>query len=124
MNEGSVDMSLKTIENMVDWVEQNLEEAPTLDKMSSHVGYSSYYCSSKFHEVVGLTFKSYVYKRKLSNAAIDLVETKDRIIDIASKYGFSSHEAFTRAFAREYGMSPSRYRNSLPDIRLFEKHVI
>jgi len=117
-------MSIRTIENMVDWVENNLEEKPTLDKMSSHVGYSPYYCSAKFHETVGLTFKAYVQKRKLSSSTKDLIESEYRIIDIAAKYGFSSHEAFTRAFIREYGLSPSHYRNYLPDIRLFEKHII
>lgn len=116
-------MSIKTIENMVDWVEHNLEENPTLDQMSSFVGYSSYYCSAKFHEMVGFTFKTYVQKRKLSNAIKDLTDSEYRIIDIAAKYGFSSHEAFTRAFSREYGLSPSNYRNKLPGIQLFEKYV-
>lgn len=117
-------MSIKTIENMVEWVELNLEDNPSLDAMSSHVGYSSFYCSSKFHETVGLPFKSYVQKRKLSSATKDLMDSKDRIIDIAFKYGFSSHEAFTRAFSREHGVSPSKYRNKLPHLHLFEKYVI
>ncbi len=117
-------MSIKTIENMVDWVESNLKENPTLSKMSSHVGYSPYYCSTKFHETVGLTFKTYVQKRKLSNATKELIESEYRIIDIAATYGFSSHEAFTRAFTREYGCSPRHYRECLPDIQLYEKHIV
>lgn len=56
-------MSIQTINTMVNWVEDNLTENPTLDDLSCHVGYSSYYCSSKFHEVVGYTFKSYIQKR-------------------------------------------------------------
>ncbi len=117
-------MSIKTIENMVEWVELNLEDNPTLDDMSSHVGYSSYYCSSKFHETVGMPFKSYVQKRKLSNATKDLKDSSYRIIDIATKYGFSSHEAFTRAFSREYGLSPSNFRSKLPGLILLEKYVV
>lgn len=116
-------MSLKTIENMVDWVEINIDAEPTLEKMSAHVGYSSYYCSSRFHEVVGLTFKTYVVKRKLSCAAKDLVNSKARIIDIATRYGFSSHEAFTRSFKKEYNMSPSQFRQACTQFDSFEKHT-
>lgn len=117
-------MSVKTIENMVDWVEANLIEDPTLEGMSDYVGYSSYYCSAKFHEVVGISFKEYVMKRKLSLAAIELRETGNRILDIAIKYGFSSNEAFTRAFLRSYGYTPRKYRKELPMISLYEKSKV
>lgn len=118
-------MSIKTIETMIDWVEGNLIGNPTLEQMSDYVGYSSFYCSSKFHEVVGISFKEYVMKRKLTRAAIDLKETKLRIIDIAVKYGFSSNEAFSRAFCRYCGYSPSQYRKTLPLILpLFEKKKV
>lgn len=114
-------MSKKTIAEMVEWVEMNISDNPTLHEMSSHVGYSPYYCSSKFHEVVGLTFKRYVVKRKLSIAAFELGQSNRRIIDIAVAYGFSSHEAFTRSFVKEYGMTPLDYRRKLPSIEYFER---
>lgn len=117
-------MSVKTIENMIDWVETNLKDEPTLDKMSDYVGYSSFYCSAKFHEVVGISFKEYVMRRKLTQAAIDLRETNYKIIDIAVKYGFSSNEAFTRAFHKKYGYSPSRFRKVLPQFTLYHKLII
>jgi AraC-like DNA-binding protein len=116
-------LSVKTIENMVDWVEKNLGENPTLEKMSDFVGYSSFYCSAKFHEVVGISFKEYVRKRQLALAARDLQETRNKIIDIAVKYGFSSNEAFTRAFYRNYGFTPNQFRKLLPQISLYEKPV-
>ncbi len=117
-------MSIQTISSMVDWVEANISREPTLDQMSEHVGYSSYYCSSKFHENIGLSFKSYVIKRKLTSASLDLLRSNDRIIDIALKYGFSSHEAFTRSFLREFGCTPSKFRREKPPIQLFKRHVI
>jgi len=117
-------LSAKTIENMINWVETNLKDEPTLDKMSDYVGYSSFYCSAKFHEVVGISFKEYVMRRKLTQAAIDLRETDHKIIDIAVKYGFSSNEAFSRAFHKKYAYSPSQFRKVLPELLLYNKSII
>ncbi len=117
-------MSVKTIENMINWVEENLEEYPTLEKMSDFVGYSPCYCSAKFHEYVGVSFKDYIQKRQLTLAAMALQKSKDRIIDIAIQYGFSSHEAFTRAFVRVYGYTPFQYRKLLPEISTYNKAQI
>ena len=109
---------------MIDWVEANLQEDPTLEKMSDYVGYSSFYCSAKFHEILGVSFKEYVLRRRLTQAAFDLRETDHKIIDIAIKYGFSSNEAFSRAFNKIYGYSPSRFRKVLPQFPLYNKMVI
>lgn len=114
-------MSLKTIENMIDWVEKNLKAEPSLKKMSDYVGYSSFYCSAKFHETVGMSFKEYVLRRKLTLAAADLRETKLKIIDIAVKYGFSSNEAFTRAFCKYFGYTPSQFRKNMPQFSTCDK---
>lgn len=114
-------MSIKTIEDMIDWVEENIEEDPALAKMADYVGYSEFYCSAKFHEYVGISYKEYIFRRKLSLAAESLLVTNARIIEVALQYGFSSHEAFTRAFKRVYGCSPNKYRLNKPDIPLFQK---
>lgn len=118
-------MSVKTIEAMVEWVEENIESDPTLEAMSFFVGYSPYYCSAKFHEYVGTSFKEYILKRKLALAALELKRTDIKIIDIAVKYGFSSQAAFTRAFVKAYGYTPFRFRKLSPEIRLYNKaHIV
>lgn len=114
-------MSVRTIEDMIDWVEKNMEETPTLYKMADHVGYSEFYCSAKFHEYVGIPFKEYVFKRKLCLAAESLMNTNSLIIDVAMQYGFSSHEAFSRAFKKVYGYSPNQFRQIKPSIPSFER---
>lgn len=114
-------MSVNTIEKMIDWVEVNLSNNPTLPQMAKYVGYSEYYCSSKFHEFTGVTFKEYVLKRKLALAASSLLETDDKILDIALNYGFSSNEAFSRSFCKEYGCSPRNFRTQKPHIDVYER---
>ncbi len=104
-------MSSKTVEIMIEWLEDNFSNSPTLPEMAKYVGYSEYYCSAKFHEFTGVTFKEYLSKLKLSAASESLKSTRSRIIDIALDCGFSSSEAFSRAFVKEYGCSPRKYRS-------------
>lgn len=105
----------EAIQKMIYWIEEHLEESPTLLEMSQQIGYSPYYCSVKFHEIVGMTLKSYIAGRRLARATLDIRDTKKRIMDIALKYGYSSQEALTRAFMSAYGCTPAAYRrNPIP----------
>ncbi len=58
----------------------------------------------------------YVRKRRLSEAAMELAQTDEKITDIAFKYQFSSEESFSRAFKKLYGASPRDYRNTKKEI--------
>lgn len=103
-------MSIQTMESMVQWVDDNVLAAPTLENMSAYVGYSPYYCSTKFREHIGITYKQYLAKRKLSIAMHYIVTTDHRITDIAHTCGFSSSESLSRSFMRAYHVTPSEYR--------------
>ncbi|HET9322838.1 MAG TPA: AraC family transcriptional regulator [Gaiellaceae bacterium] len=46
----------------------------------------------------------------LERAAYRLLTTNEDVLGVALEAGYSSHEAFTRAFARAYGHAPSRWR--------------
>lgn len=109
---------------MVNWIEDHITMNPTLSDMSSYVGYSQFYCSKKFHEYVGITFKQYISKRRLSLAAMEVKNTQHRLLDIALKYGFSSQESFARAFVNTYGYTPGQYRKAITNIELYTKPSI
>jgi len=47
---------------------------------------------------------------RLERAARELRTTRRRILSVALDAGFSTHEAFTRSFARRFGCSPAEYR--------------
>jgi len=92
------------------WIDENLENIPSLSELAKHIGYSYFYVTRKFHEIEGVSFRKYIVNRKIQQAAIDLYMTSERTIDIAIRYGYSSQEAFTRAFVKIYGISPADYR--------------
>jgi AraC-like DNA-binding protein len=54
----------------------------------------------------------------LERAAYRLVTTDRTILDVAVEAGYSSHEAFTRAFTRAYGVGPGRWRTRPTQIRI------
>ena len=60
----------------------------------------------------GITLTEYIRRRKLHEAFIELQNTNEKVIDIAIKYGYESPDAFSVAFKRIYGVSPSMARNS------------
>ena len=85
-------------------------EALTLESLSRSLGYSEYYVSRKFRALSGLSLRDYLRGRRLAFALRDVRDTDETLIAIALRYGFSSHEAFTRAFRAAYGCTPAAYR--------------
>ena len=64
-----------------------------------------------FPALTGYRFGEYVRKRRLSEGLEALTGSESSVLEIALRVGYDSHEAFTRAFKKEYGASPLRFRN-------------
>lgn len=91
------------------------DEKLTLSELSRRLGYSEYYTSRKFSEISGMKLRDYIRFRKLAFALKELRDSDHGIMSIAVKYGFSSNEAFSRAFKDTYGITPAEYRmNPVP----------
>ena len=114
----------ESVQKMICWIEDNLTENPSLIEMSRQIGYSPCYCSTKFHEIAGVTMKAYVSGRRLAKATLEIRDTRARILDIAIKYGYSSQEALTRAFVNAYGCTPAAYRRKPCPVVLSGKKVV
>lgn len=91
-------------------IQNRNDEALTLRSLSGRLGYSEFYTTRKFKEISGLQLRDYLRCRKLAFALKEVRDSERGILEIAFDYGFSSHEAFTRAFKSAYGVTPSEYR--------------
>ncbi len=111
--------SNETVQRMIEWLEQNLSGEPGLLPLSKYVGYSPWYCSALFHQICGMTLRSYVAKRRLTMAALALRDENSRILDVALDSGFSSQEAMSRAFKEAFGCTPREYRLNPRPLPLF-----
>jgi AraC family transcriptional regulator len=100
------------IKESIEYIEDNLDNKIELKELADKAFLSKYHFHRVFHSVVGEPVAEYIRKRRLKEAASELITTDDKIVDIALKYQFSSQEAFTKAFKRIYGVPPREFRTS------------
>ncbi|RRJ64928.1 AraC family transcriptional regulator [Paenibacillus oralis] len=106
----------KEIQTVLGYIEMNLCEELTLDKVSEVAGFSKFYFHRAFQKEVGIPLYDYIRKRRLASAASALLNTDVSILDIALTYHFESQESFTRAFKSIYQLPPGRYRSAIKDL--------
>lgn len=91
-------------------VNERRREDVSLAALSALAHRSAYNLHRGFRAVVGETPKAYTSRVRLARAAADLVTTDRSTSAVAAAHGFASHEVFTRAFTRLFGVSPRTYR--------------
>jgi AraC family transcriptional regulator len=101
---------LALISQAVDYIEDHLQSAITVADMARAVSFSLYHFCRIFNQATHHTPYDYLMRRRLAEAARALLQTDDRILDIALDYQFNSPETFSRAFKRVFGLQPSRWR--------------
>jgi AraC family transcriptional regulator len=94
----------------IKFVEEYLVEPITVADIAAAAGYSLYHFIRTFNQIVQLTPYDYLIRRRLSQAALALLEREQRVVDIALDFQFNNHETFSRAFRRIYGMPPTSWR--------------
>ncbi len=110
---------VKAVQRMQDYIEEHLTEPITLYMLAKVARYSPWHSARIFKELTGKTPFEYIRILRLSRAAVKLRDQDIRIIDVAFDFVFDSHEGFTRAFSRQFGMTPRYYSKNTPPLKLF-----
>lgn len=101
------------LNKVIDFIGQHLDEELSLESLSDICCVSKFHFHRLFTAFTGLPLQQYIRWLRLKRAARQLVIDKDQsIINIAINAGFESHEAFSRAFKKACGYSPSQFRQS------------
>lgn len=101
---------IDAIEQAIDFTEANLREDIGVGDIAAAVSYSLYHFCRTFNQVTRHTPYDYLMRRRLAEAARDLLQGERRVGDIAADYAFNSPETFARAFRRVFGMLPTHWR--------------
>ena len=97
------------IQRTIDYVEEHLCDAITVDTLAHMAGFSTYHFYRIFAAYMGLPVMEYIKTRRLEHAASALAQGQ-RVLDIAMAFGFETHAGFTRAFRRRYHVPPEKFR--------------
>lgn len=101
------------------YIEEHLTEEMDYEQLGRIACCSSYHFQRMFTYMAGITLSEYVRRRKMSLAAVDLQGGKEKIVDIAEKYGYHSPTAFNRAFQGVHGIAPSAVRSEGVSVKSF-----
>lgn len=97
------------VEQMKRHIHEHMHEPISLKKLAQVSGYSMYHASHLFKQATGLAPFEYIRRQRLIASAYALRRGTKRIIDIALDHQFASHEGYTRAFAKVFGINPKRF---------------
>lgn len=110
---------VKAVQRMQDYMEQNLNTAITLSDIARAAGYSQWHAARIFNKFTGKSLFEYLRAMRLSRAAMLLRDNQSKVIDVAFDFVFASHEGFTRAFSKQFGVSPKKYSKSPGSFQFF-----
>ncbi len=99
------------------YISENYKEDLSLDYMAKKFYMSKEYFSRKFHQWFGVTYKVYLSNYRLNKAYENIIKTDENIKDISAIHGFSNVKSFINIFKEKYGMTPSKYRKYIKELK-------
>ncbi len=96
----------------IEYIEGNLDGVLSFEDVAKVACCSKYHFHRMFFSSFKITCAEYIRRRKLTLAAVEILNSDKKIVDIALMYGYDSPNAFTRAFRNIHGINPSTARSS------------
>ncbi|MGL1920294.1 MAG: AraC family transcriptional regulator [Hyphomicrobiales bacterium] len=101
---------LHQVKRALDYIEAHLDVDISLQQVAEQAGISQWHFARIFRALTNETLKGYIRSRRLSNALDKLLNSSERIIEIAMGAGFASQESFSRAFKKLFDLTPNQAR--------------
>jgi AraC family transcriptional regulator len=101
------------------YIEAHISDELALSDVSTVTNYSPFHFGRIFYYIAEIPLGEYIRKRKLSLAAMELQSSGTKVIDLAVKYGYDSADSFTRAFAKQHGVTPTVARQPGVNLTIF-----
>src|SRR4051812_42042212 len=98
------------VDHLAEALDRNSDVDVSGDELAARFHFSRYHFDRMIRSVAGEAPQAFRRRILLERAAYRMVTTRAPLIDIAVEAGYGSHEAFTRAFTRAYGVPPAQWR--------------
>ena len=105
---------IKSFNNTIDYLETVLDDEIDEKKVTQVIRILLSYVQPIVLYLTETTLSEYLRSRKLTEAAVILRNTDEKIIDVALKFGYESSDSFGTAFKNFHGFTPSEVRNGKP----------
>lgn len=115
---------IQAVQSMQDYIVSHAETEIDMNELAAVSGYSRYHAIRLFKQYTGQTPSEYIRALRLSQAAIQLRDTNGKVLETALDSSFESHDGFTRAFSKQFGIGPAAYQKVKPPISLFTYYPI
>lgn len=102
----------ETLRRTIDYLETHLLETDAAEGASKAVYLSPLYLQRGFKLVTGYSMGEYVRNRRLYLAGLEVLAGREKVIDLAYRYGYDTPESFSKAFSRFHGVSPAQLRKN------------
>ena len=118
----SLGADMESVQKALWLMESRFRGEVSLDELSQAAGISRYHFAHVFARATGQSAMRYMRSRRLSEAARVLANGGPDILTVALDFGYGSHEAFTRAFRDQFGLTPKsvRAQRHLDNVNLVE----
>jgi AraC family transcriptional regulator len=105
----------RRLHRALEYIDDHLDETISLAQLAHVASFSSFHFHRIFSAQVGETFGSYLTRRRVEQAAARFAsQPRLSVLTVALGVGFGSAEAFTRAFKKHYGYTPSQWKTRRP----------
>jgi AraC-like DNA-binding protein len=113
LNSSSTSTDSDTLyQSLIQYIENHIDENMTLDLLADKLHVNKYHISHVFSETNGMSLHKYIIKKRLDMCRDAILSGQDISI-VAQTYGFADYSVFYRAFVKEYGKSPKKYRDEI-----------
>ena len=110
---------MELVGSAIQYIEDHITEELTAREIAEHIHVSPFYFQKGFAMLCGFTLGEYIRNRRLALAGNELAAGKEKVIDVALKYGYDSPDSFTRAFTRFHGVTPKQARREAVILKSF-----